>query len=167
MSETSKMAIWELDVGDIEVKIVVFLVIFPLGKKSLRFQKLRFWPLNRWFWAPKSPNGSGGGAQKYSCQKLKFWESRSLRQRKTVVQSRTTRDLTCVVERARGVDSFRYLGWLLTPNRWRVRAWWNLLFGQIRPKVYWMFPSIVENHSLCVNAEGMEGEFSYKTVFPY
>ena len=166
MSETTKMAIWEVVGSDIEVKTVVFLVISPLWKKSLRFQNLRFWPLNRRFWAPKTPYGSGGGAQKYSCQNLKFWESRSLHPRKIVVQSRTTRELTCAVERTRGVDSFRYLGWLLTPNRWRGTAWWNLLFWTNWPKVHWLSPSLSWN-SLSVCFSLLNGRWIFaKNSFP-
>ena len=44
------------------------------------------------------------------------------------------------IERTRGVDSFRHLGWLLTPNRQRVRAWWNLLFWINSPKTHSLNP---------------------------
>ena len=53
------------------------------------------------------------------------------------------RDLTRAIDQARGVDTFRYLGWFLTPNRQKVTAWWSQQFSsksiKIQNGIHWFW----------------------------
>ena len=94
---------------------------------------------------PYSSRGSDGGKEslrpeilkssipvgRCTCPNSKISKSRSLQQRKNRAQNRATRDLTRAIDQARGVDTFRYLGWLLTPNRQKVMTSQSQQFSQI------------------------------------